>query len=129
MKPRDGISLPAQGLQQSGLGLRRCQRLAPDGTPELADDVASNQITEGDALAARRLLDEAARSWVLLDMAGPVVQRGRAPVPPRAGPHAGRPSSGDRARVPERDLVKSLWSRLMTGFRANASALGFVTSP
>ena len=89
---------------------------------------ASGRIGEADSLAARRLLDEAVKSWVLLDMAGAALQRAarrfpHEPVRTLDAIHLATALEFHDA-VPHLALL-SLDDRV----RANATALGLATAP
>jgi len=89
---------------------------------------ASGRIGDADALAARRLLDEAARTWVLLDMAGPLVERAarRFPQEPVRTLDAIHLATALEFHDAINDLtLLSLDDRV----RDNATALGLATAP
>lgn len=116
-----GVMAAAEGVVASTLTPLECARALERGA-------ATGRIGEADALAARRLLEEATRSWVQLDMSGPVVQRAarRFPHEPVRTLDALHLATAIEFHGAVQDFaLLSLDERV----RANAAALGLAIAP
>jgi predicted nucleic acid-binding protein len=94
----------------------------------LTRGVATGRLDRTDALAAQKLVDGAAATWILREMSGPVLSRARSPFP--AEPIRTLDAIHLATALVFRDALPSLTMiTLDERVRSNATALGLQVAP